>query len=360
LRVAPGDSAVAAELGGGATAAPGPAGDLGRSDDPLLSILASGETGPLALAGALALAAALGALHGLAPGHGKTAIGAFLVATRGTRRQAFALALAVAVSHTLGVFVLGAVTVLASSQFAPERAYPYLQALSGMIMLGLGIWIVALVVQSSRSRPAVALSPRPVLVGAGGPALTEAPQPHGDGHDRDHRHDHESSHDRDHGHGHGHGHGDGDGDDHGGGHDHDHDHGRGRGRWHTHGLLPHRHGGALRRLDPADGPLSTKALAAIGLSGGLVPSTAAVILLLGAIQLERLLTGGLLILAFGAGMAVALVGAGFGVVALSRRLGPRFDQQRWAGWLTERARPAAGVALVGVGLYLTTRALLAV
>jgi ABC-type nickel/cobalt efflux system permease component RcnA len=115
----------------------------------------------------------------------------------------------------------------------------------------------------------------------------------------------------------------------------------------------------LRRLDPAAGPLSTRALAAIGLSGGLVPSTSAVILLLGAVQLERLYTGGLLILAFGTGMAVSLVGAGFGVVALSRRLGTRFDHERWAHRLAANARPAAGVLLVAVGLYLTARALLA-
>ena len=100
-------------------------------------------------------------------------------------------------------------------------------------------------------------------------------------------------------------------------------------------------------------------MAAIGLSGGLVPSTSAVIVLLGAIQLERLAVGGLLILAFGVGMAVALVGAGVGVVALSNRLGSRFDQLRLTRRLQAAAVPVAGVVLTAVGLSLTVRAVLA-
>ena len=44
----------------------------------------------------------LGALHGLEPGHSKTMMAAFIVAVRGTLKQAVLLGLAATVSHTAG------------------------------------------------------------------------------------------------------------------------------------------------------------------------------------------------------------------------------------------------------------------
>ena len=79
-------------------------------------------------------------------------------------------------------------------------------------------------------------------------------------------------------------------------HDHDHD---GDG-WHRHGIFPHTHRYDLDELD-LSGKVSWKTLAVLGLSGGLVPSTSAIIVLLGAIQLNRIAFGGILILAFGIG-----------------------------------------------------------
>jgi ABC-type nickel/cobalt efflux system permease component RcnA len=122
--------------------------------------------------------------------------------------------------------------------------------------------------------------------------------------------------------------------------------------------LPHRHGGQVERLDAGGGPLSWRALAALGLSGGLVPSTSAVVLLLGAIQLERLFLGGVLVLAFGVGMAAALVGAGLGVVLLSRRAaGAALASSRWGERLAGALQPTAGLVMLLVGAYLVTRAL---
>lgn len=291
---------------------------LDVDDDGFLSLIADGGEGPLALLVALGFAAGLGAVHGLAPGHGKTVIAAYLVATKGTRRQALWLALAVALSHTLGVFVLGGVTVAASSQFAPERVYPWLKVVSGTIVLGLGAWLVAHVVGNWRHRRALAR------------------------HEAAHH-----AHDHDHGHHHHHD------------HQHHHEPAAGAG-WHRHGLLPHHHGQALDQLMPSDQPLGWKALTALGFSGGLVPSTSAVVLLLGAIQLERLLLGGVLVLAFGVGMSVALVAAGVGIVTLSRRAGHRLDAAAVSRHLTRWLQPVASAAIVSVGLYLTTRALLEV
>lgn len=88
---------------------------------------------------ALAVALGLGVVHALAPGHGKTLMAAYLVGQRGTPRQAVALGLSVAVAHTLGVAVLGAVTLLASSTFQPDRVYPWLTAASAGIVTVIGL-----------------------------------------------------------------------------------------------------------------------------------------------------------------------------------------------------------------------------
>ena len=48
----------------------------------------------------------LGVLHGLEPGHSKTMMAAFIVAVRGTVRQAVLLGLAATLSHTLVVWAV--------------------------------------------------------------------------------------------------------------------------------------------------------------------------------------------------------------------------------------------------------------
>ncbi len=48
----------------------------------------------------------LGALHGLEPGHSKTMMAAFIVAVRGTLKQAVLLGLAATVSHTAVVWLI--------------------------------------------------------------------------------------------------------------------------------------------------------------------------------------------------------------------------------------------------------------
>jgi hypothetical protein len=62
----------------------------------------------------VAAAIALGIGHALAPGHGKTLVAAYLVGTRATVRQAILLAATTAVSHTLGVAVLGLILATAT------------------------------------------------------------------------------------------------------------------------------------------------------------------------------------------------------------------------------------------------------
>jgi ABC-type nickel/cobalt efflux system permease component RcnA len=110
-----------------------------RYADRLTELIARRE--PLSLGfvlGALLLAAALGALHALGPGHGKAIVGAYLVGTRGSARHALFLGLVVTITHTLGVYALGLVTLGASHWIVPERLFPWLSAASGLLVLAIG------------------------------------------------------------------------------------------------------------------------------------------------------------------------------------------------------------------------------
>jgi ABC-type nickel/cobalt efflux system permease component RcnA len=100
---------------------------VGRSHLSLLVILAS-------------LAAALfwGAAHALSPGHGKTIVTAYLVGQRGTPRHAALLGLIVTLTHTIGVFGLGLVTLALSQFIVPDRLYPWLNLVSGLLVVGIG------------------------------------------------------------------------------------------------------------------------------------------------------------------------------------------------------------------------------
>ena len=89
---------------------------------------------------ALLLLAAFGwgAVHALSPGHGKAMVAAYLVGTRGTPRQAIALGAIVTVTHTAGVFALGGVTLALSAYVLPEQLYPWLNLISGLLVVGIG------------------------------------------------------------------------------------------------------------------------------------------------------------------------------------------------------------------------------
>ena len=86
----------------------------------------------------LLTAFAWGALHALSPGHGKAMVAAYLVGTRGTARHAVALGATVTVTHTAGVFLLGVVALGLSEYVLPEDLYPWLNLISGLMVLGVG------------------------------------------------------------------------------------------------------------------------------------------------------------------------------------------------------------------------------
>jgi len=79
-----------------------------------------------------------GMAHALSPGHGKTIVTAYLVGQRGTPRHAALLGLVVTATHTVGVFALGAVTLVLSRFIVPEKLYPWLNFVSGLLVVLIG------------------------------------------------------------------------------------------------------------------------------------------------------------------------------------------------------------------------------
>jgi len=87
---------------------------------------------------ALLLAAFWGAAHALTPGHWKAIVAGYLVGSRGKPRHAVALGLIVTVTHTIGVFALGLVTLALSAVIVPEQLYPWLTLVSGLLVVLVG------------------------------------------------------------------------------------------------------------------------------------------------------------------------------------------------------------------------------
>ena len=111
---------------------------------------------------------------------------------------------------------------------------------------------------------------------------------------------------------------------------------------------------------PAPGTtLSWKSLFALGLSGGLVPSASALILLLGSISAGRVGYGIVLVVAFGAGMALVLAGVGLALVRASNlvdRLPARWRRVGVGRTATYVQMGTAGL-VIALGLVLTSQAL---
>lgn len=294
--------------------------------------LAGGRLNPAVVLLTVGLALLLGAGHAALPGHGKTVLAAYLAGRRGRPRDALTVAATVTLTHTGGVLVLGLV-LTAGTAIAGERILGWLGLASGVLVLAIGATMLVGLVR-------------------GGRALTSQPGhgPHGHHHDEPLDHCHGSHRRRLDGHHHGASHG---------AHDHGHHHDDPQDHGHGHDHHPHPHAPAER--GDRRGRLG---LAGIGLAGGLVPSPSALLVLLAAIGLGRAGYGILLVVAYGAGMALTLAAAGLLLLALQRRLERRAHQARahQAGIVSRLSRAAARlnaatpaatatlVVLVGMGL----------
>ncbi len=238
------------------------------------------------------VALGLGGLHALEPGHGKTLVAAYLVGSRGTARHALLLGLIVTFSHTAGVFLLGAVTLYAQKYVVPEQLYPWLGVVSGLTIALLGFYL---------------LLQRYLGLEAGQLFA------------------------------------------------------------HSHGA--YRHGGfgetgageaAAPETSASPGgesakPVTFRQLLALGVTGGMVPCPAALVVLLSAVALHRVGFGLFLIVMFSAGLAAVLIATGMAVVYAGKFLAGRHAQGR----LIQRWLPiASATAVTALGLVIALRALL--
>ncbi|MER6026676.1 sulfite exporter TauE/SafE family protein [Streptomyces sp. NPDC001851] len=261
---------------------------------------------------ALLVAVVLGALHALAPGHGKTLMAA-TAAARGGRarpRDVLPLAASVTVTHTLGVVALGLLVTAGSA--ATPSVIAWLGLASGALVLAAGANLVR---RAWRNRTH---------------AHTHAH------HGSDHHHHHGPHGEHTHGeHTHG-----------------EHTHGE-----HTHGEHTHTHGGHTHSHPTAP---TVRGTILLGFAGGLVPSPSAVVVLVGAAALGKAWFGLLLVVAYGAGLALTLTAAGFAVVRLGSGMTRVLERRpRWTAHpvaaLVRRSVPLVSALVVlalGAGLVL--------
>jgi nickel/cobalt exporter len=240
------------------------------------------------LLSAALIAAGLGALHALEPGHGKTIVAAYLVGSRGTARHAVLLGIVVTAAHTAGVYLLGAVTLYASRYIVPEQLYPWLGAISGLSVAGLGIFIFLR---------------------------------HWSGESGEHSHV--------------------------------------PGQQHSHWFLamfkqappaePANHAAFSTESKPIEHALSLRELCMLGVTGGIVPCPAALVVLLCAFSLHRIGFGLFLITAFSLGLAVVLVTVGLMMVYAKRVMSSRVRKgsagMRYLPFLSSAFMVALGVGI---------------
>jgi nickel/cobalt transporter (NicO) family protein len=140
------DATLAVAPGSGTLAAPDGqhrAGSGGQERDDVLSrAFSDAAAGKGVLVLLLLTAFAWGALHALSPGHGKAMVAAYLVGARGTARHAVALGATVTITHTAGVFALGLVALALSEYVLPEDLYPWLNLVSGLLVVGVGAFVL--------------------------------------------------------------------------------------------------------------------------------------------------------------------------------------------------------------------------
>lgn len=278
---------------------------IARRTRQLVEAIASPRLGSsvalLALLGALLL----GAVHALSPGHGKTIVGAYLIGSRGTPRHALFLGLTVTITHTIGVFVLGFATLYASRYIVPERLFPMLSLISAVLVFSMG---VVLLVQRGRiarhdlsgaAAPSVfyfVKSESPSITNPRGLILAPAAL-HAD-------------------------------------------------------LTMHSHGGGPMHSHLPPGArgerITWRSLLTLGISGGLVPCTSAMVLLLAAVALNKTAYGMLLVVAFSIGLAITLTLVGIVFLYARTRLRSGNAGHRWTRLLPVLS--AAFIMLVGVAL----------
>lgn len=132
-------------------------------------------------------------------------------------------------------------------------------------------------------------------------------------------------------------------------HPHDHHH-HDHGHSHDH----HHHHAHSHAHDHSHGTVSKRQLLALGITGGIVPCPAALVVLLSAVALHRIAFGLFLIVAFSMGLAAVLIAIGL-LMVYARRFMSRVGSE---GPVITRWLPIASAAFISVlGFAITLRAL---
>ncbi|HEV2874403.1 MAG TPA: sulfite exporter TauE/SafE family protein [Thermoleophilaceae bacterium] len=145
--VRPGDGTLVAPRSEGGELATTTGGDR---EDGFAGLFERASAGEGVLVLLLLAAFGWGALHALSPGHGKAMVAAYLVGTRGQARHAVALGATVTVTHTIGVFALGLVTLALSQYVLPEDLYPWLNLAAGLLVVAIGAGVLRSRIKHSR------------------------------------------------------------------------------------------------------------------------------------------------------------------------------------------------------------------
>ncbi len=254
----------------------------------------------------------LGALHGLEPGHSKTMMAAFIVAVRGTLKQAVLLGLAATVSHTAVVWLVAMAGLWFGRGWDAQTSEPWFQLISGILIVLIACWMLRRTWLESRTHQR----------------------------DRDHNHNHNHNHNHDHHHAHHHA------------HHHPHQH-----HPHAHPLVAtaewqdaHQRAHAEEINRRFNGQrVTTGQIVLFGLTGGLIPCPASITVLLICLQLKKVSLGATLVMSFSVGLALTLVASG-AIAALSLK----HVANRWPGLndLSRKAPWISGALIIVVGCYM--------
>ena len=297
----------------------------GVTSGDLPSIFRSADLSPFVLLVSILTAAGLGAAHSLTPGHGKTLMAAYLVGTRGTPLHAAGLGLSVTLSHTLGILVLAGLVVGAEGVLPPDLIVKSAPLVAAVSIVAIGGWMLFGEARRRwRIRAAAAAHAR-------AHEHDDEPHQHHDANEGGHVHEHDAAAAGPEGHG----------------RDHGHDHAD---------AGEHSHGGVRHSHLPTPGTtISWRSLFVLGLAGGLIPSTSALLILLGSIAAGRPAFGFVLVVAFGLGMALVMSGIGLALVLARGRL-DRVDSGSTLGRASGYVPLVASFLVFGLGLYLTLQA----
>ncbi|WP_073526856.1 nickel/cobalt efflux protein RcnA [Pseudomonas fluorescens] len=240
----------------------------------------------------------LGALHGLEPGHSKTMMAAFIVAIRGSVKQAVLLGLAATLSHTAVVWLVAIGGMYLGKGLDAQTTEPYFQLASAALIILIALWMLWRTWRGEQMFK-----------------FEQGDDHHHGEHDHDH-HDcelkslelsidgYQDAHER-------------------------------------------AHANDIRKRF-TNREVTTGQIILFGLTGGLIPCPAAITVLLLCLQVKEVALGGMLVLCFSIGLALTLVTVGAAAAIGAKQASNRWP---WLGTVARRAPYLSSVLIIGVGLY---------